>query len=135
MLDVKAMMNAMKGRERQTELMHKAEAKQREKQTELDKMQMGKTTLKSFFKSKNTIAKDIDAYTHSIEMLRQDIEQYNKLTMFITIYHGMLAIDSFKKLKGTAYLRMLNHFSIQEVSNAHLQATLAHSILEMQEKC
>ena len=48
---------------------------------------------------------------------------------FITIYHGHVAIDKFKRLKATTYYKMLNQFSIKEVSNAHLHATLAHEIL------
>jgi len=63
-----------------------------------------------------------------------DVENYKKLVNFITIYHGKMAIDKFKNLKSQAYLKMLNSFSVKEVSNAHIQATLSHSILEMQDK-
>lgn len=97
-------------------------------------MTLGKTTLKSFFKSKSTISKDIDGYTAAISQLDVDIENYKLLTNFITIYHGMMAIDKFKRLKAAAYYKMLNTFSIKEVSNAHLQATLAHSILQLQDQ-
>ena len=55
MLDIKAMMNAMQGRTNQEVLQQKAEAKQRDKKAELEKMTLGKTTLKSFFKSKSGI--------------------------------------------------------------------------------
>ena len=48
---------------------------------------------------------------------------------FITIYLGQIAIDKFKRLKANAYYKMLNQFSIKEISNAHLHATLAYSIL------
>lgn len=97
-------------------------------------MTLGKTTLKSFFKSKSTITKDIDSYSASIQQLEVDIDQYKKLVNFITIYHGQVAIEKFKRLKSAAYYRMLNQFSIKEVSNAHLHATLAHSILELQDQ-
>jgi len=53
------------------------------------------------------------------------------LVNFITIYHGQQAIDKFKAMKAAAYYKMLNSFSIKEVSNAHLHATLAHSILQL----
>ena len=66
MLDVKAMMVALSGKTNQELLCSKAESKQREKKTELEKMTLGKTTLKSFFKSKSTITKDIDAYSAAI---------------------------------------------------------------------
>ena len=48
-------------------MQHKAESKQRDKKTELEKMTLGKTTLKSFFKSKSTITKDIDSYSAAIQ--------------------------------------------------------------------
>ena len=133
-LDLKAMMNAMNGRANQEALQTKSETKQREKKAELEKMTLGKTTLKSFFKSKSTISKDIDAYSAAISQLDGDIDQYKKLVNFITIFHGQMAIDKFKRLKSAAYYKMLNSFSIKEVSNAHLHATLAHSILEMQDQ-
>jgi len=37
-------------------------------------MTLGKTTLKSFFKSKNTIQKDIDAYSATIQQLDVDTD-------------------------------------------------------------
>lgn len=134
MLDVKAMMNALNGRTSQEQLQQKAEKKQREKKTELEQMTLGKTTLKSFFKSKGTIQKDIDSYSAAIQQLDVDIDQFKKLVNFITIYNGQIAIDKFKRLKSAAYYKMLNSFCIKEVSNAHLHATLAHNILEMQDQ-
>jgi len=46
--------------------MTKTEQKQRDKKAELEKMTLGKTTLKSFFKSKAKVTKDIDSYTANI---------------------------------------------------------------------
>lgn len=66
LLDLKAMMASMKGLQITQDLQTKAEAKQREKKTELEKMTLGKTTLKSFFKSKTKISKDIDSYSAAI---------------------------------------------------------------------
>ena len=89
-------------------------------------MSLGKTTLKSFFKSKSTIEKDILNYQADIEALNVDIEDYRKLVNFITIYHGHMAIDKFKHHKIAQYYRMLNFFSVREISNAHISATLFH---------
>lgn len=82
------MIDAMQGREKMIQQQQKTEEKKRDKQTELDKMSMGKTTLKSFFKSKSTIEKDILNYQADIEQLNLDIEEYRKLITFITIYQG-----------------------------------------------
>ena len=133
LLDLRAMMESMKGRTTLEGATTKCEEKQREKKTELEKMTLGKTTLKSFFKSKSKITKDIDSYTAAIQQLEVDIENFKKLVNFVTIYHGANAIDKFKNLKAQSYLKMLNSFSIKEVSNAHLQATLSNTIMELQE--
>lgn len=66
-LEVRGMMDAMQGRDKLIIMQQKAEEKKRSKQTELDKMSMGKTTLKSFFKSKSTVEKDILNYQADIE--------------------------------------------------------------------
>ena len=97
-------------------------------------MTLGKTTLKSLFKSKTTITKDIDVYSAAIQQLDLDIDQYKKLVNFITIMHGQITIEKFKRMKAASYYKMLNTFSIKEVSNAHLHATLSHSILSLQDE-
>lgn len=67
LLDVRGMMDAMNGRDAVIQKQLKTEEKIREKQKELDKMTLGKTTLKSFFKTKSTIEKDILNYQADIE--------------------------------------------------------------------
>lgn len=74
LLNIKAMMSAMQGRMDQEVLQTKTESRQRDKKVELEKMTLGKTTLKSFFKSKSTINKDIDSYTAAIQQMDVDIE-------------------------------------------------------------
>lgn len=94
-------------------------------------MSMGKTTLKSFFKSKSTIENDITRYQREVEQMTTDLEEYRKLVNFIIIYHGNIAIDKFKSNKVAQYMRMLNNFAVREISNAHLAATLYHQLLEL----
>ena len=69
-----------------------------------------------------------------IEAMNVDVEDYRKLINFITIYHGQLAIDKFKKAKLLQYQKMLNFFAVREIGNAHVSATLYHSILELNEQ-
>ena len=70
----------------------------------------------------------------NIEQCNTEIEDYRKLINFITIYHGALAIDKFKKDKSHQYAKMLNLMSVREISNAFACATLNSRILELQEK-
>jgi sorting nexin-1/2 len=134
LLDVRGMMDAMNGRDAVIQKQLKTEQKIRDKQKELDKMTLGKTTLKSFFKTKSGVEKDILNYQADIEAMNVDVEDYRKLINFITIYHGQLAIDKFKKAKLLQYQKMLNFFAVREIGNAHVSATLYHSILELNEQ-
>lgn len=134
LLDVRGMMDAMSGRDAVIQKQLKTEQKIRDKQKELDKMTLGKTTLKSFFKTKSGVEKDILNYQADIEAMNVDVEDYRKLINFVTIYHGQLAIDKFKKAKLLQYQKMLNYFAVREIGNAHVSATLYHSILELNEQ-
>ncbi len=62
-------------------------------------MSLGKTTFKSFFKSKDGKEKEILNLQAKIEQANVDIEEYRKLINFITVYQGHFAIEKFKKDK------------------------------------
>lgn len=62
-------------------------------------MSLGKTTLKSFFKSKTGKEQEILNLQAQIEQANVDIEEYRKLINFITVYQGHFAIEKFKKDK------------------------------------
>merc|ERR1711862_148278 len=79
------MMDAMNGRDGVIQKQLKTEQKVRDKQKELDKMTLGKTTLKSFFKTKSGVEKDILNYQADIEAMNVDVEDYRKLINFVTI--------------------------------------------------
>ena len=59
---------------------------------EMDKLQMGKTTLKSIFKSKSSKETEIINLTMGIEGAKKDVEDYRNLVNFLSIYHGQVAI-------------------------------------------
>ena len=97
-------------------------------------MNLGKTTMKSFFKSKSQKESKVLTLQADIELTSQEILDFKKLTHFLTIYHGEMAIPKFKKAKSKMYMRSLNNFCVKEISNAHLCATLYHSLLDMEGK-
>jgi hypothetical protein len=99
MLDIQGMIDAIKGRENVMKKQINCESKRRDSQEELEKLSLGKATLKSFFKSKSGKESDMIALQARIEGANVDIEEYRKLINFITIYHGQLAIDKFKGQK------------------------------------
>jgi len=97
-------------------------------------LSLGKTTLTTFWKSKSSKEKDILNLQAKIEQGNVDIENYRKLVNFITIYHGQMAIDKFKKHKIQQYTKMLQGMSTRSIHNAYLNATLNALILETFEK-
>jgi len=50
-----------------------------------------------------------------VESTTTEIEDYKKLIHFLTIYHGEVAIEKFKKEKSTNYLKALSVFCVREV--------------------
>lgn len=86
------------------------------------------------FKSKSQKESNILTLQASIEIADQEVQDFKKLITFLTIYHGQVAIPKFKVTKSKLYLKMLNTFCVKEISNAHLTATLFHSLLELAKK-
>ena len=134
MLDIQGMINAMVGRENVMKRQLATESKKRDDQEELDKLSLGKTSLKNFWKSKETKEKDIVRYQQMIEQAGVDIEDYRKLINFITVYQAQFAIEKFKTDKVKQYSRMLYLMSVRSVANANMLAQLSNQILELQQK-
>lgn len=134
MLDIQGMIDAVKGREAVMKKQIALENKRRDDQEELEKLSLGKTTLKSFFKSKTGKEADILALQSKIEQANVDIEDYRRLINFITIYHGQLAIDKFKRQKSEQYKKMLQNMATRSINNSYLAATLNSGILQVFEQ-
>ena len=67
-------------------------------------------------------------------MANIQIEDYRRLVNFITIYHGQLAIEKFKKQKMQQYKKMLQNMATRSINNAYLSATLNSGILKIFEE-
>lgn len=92
LLDLKGLKSALEGRENVVKQQSATESKKRSDQQELDKLSQGKTTLKSFFKSKSSKESDILTLQSAIEQSIKDVEEFKKLVNFLTVYHGEIAI-------------------------------------------
>jgi hypothetical protein len=130
LLDVQGMYSALLGREMVMKLQLGVEQKKRDDQKEMGKLSEGKTTLKSVFKSKSKKEESILSLRAAIEVSDNEIADYKKLTGFLSVYHGQVAIVKFKQAKSKLYLKSLNAFCIKEISNAHVTATLYHGLLK-----
>lgn len=126
LLDLKGMSDALQGREQVVKSQSATESKKRSDMQEVEKLSQGKTTLKSIFKSSKSKENDIVSLQAAIEVATKDIQDYRKLINFLTIYHGQVAIQKFKKEKAQQYLRLMHNMSVKEISNSHQQATFWH---------
>ena len=108
-----------------------AEQKKKSNKAELDKLNEGKKTMKSMFKSKAGKESSVSKLTSSLENADQEIEDLQKVNNFLTIYHGQISIPTFKNSKAKMYLKSLNSFCLKEISNAHTSGILYHSLLEL----
>lgn len=133
MLDIQGMQNAFKTADTVVRRGQETESRRRSEIEELEKMQLGKTTLKSFFKSKEGKDQEIKALTKSIATGAFFVEEYRKLAEFVTVYQAQAAIPQFKRDKVRQYERMLLAMSAQSICNAHLQAQLSTQILALRE--
>ena len=120
MLDIAGMLNAMKTKDAVVKRQLVVEGNKKDDQEELEKLSLGKTTLKSFWKSKDSKEKDIIRLQAQIEQANVEIEEYRKLINFITVYQGHYAIEKFKKDKINQYTRMLQQMAVKSVHNANL---------------
>lgn len=64
-----------------------------------------------------------------IKVMDKEIEDFKSLIKFLTIYHGNENIPKFLANKQNAYVNTLSQFSLKEIQNSHLTATLYHSLL------
>lgn len=134
LLDLKGMSDALQGREQVVKQQSATESKKRSDQQEMEKLSAGKTTLKSIFKSAKSKDNEILALQAGIEVANKDIQDYKKLIHFLTIYHGQVAIQKFKKEKAKQYTKLMHNFAVKEISNSHAQAQFWHLCIELSQK-
>lgn len=124
------MYDALLGREQVMKSQLSTEQKKRDDQKEMEKVSSGKTTFKSLLKSKSKKEESVLNLKSAIEVADNEIADYKKLTNFLSIYHGQVAIPKFKITKSKIYIKSLNNFCVKEISNAHVTATLYHGLLK-----
>lgn len=95
-MDVNGMYEALQGRESLMKKQISTEQKKRNDTAELAKLQEGKKTMKSLFKSKAGKEDSILKLQTSIENSEKEVEDFKKVIHFLTIYHGQISIPAFK---------------------------------------
>ena len=92
--------------------------RKQQKQRELDKLKSGKSSMKTMFKSQNSIVNSITNLTREIANTEKEIECYDIYikTLIIQINHA--AIPYFKKDKVGLYNDLINTYSESYINNS-----------------
>jgi septal ring factor EnvC (AmiA/AmiB activator) len=97
----------------------KIESKKKSANSEVEKLNAGKKTFKTLFKSTNSKATEITKLTNTIASCDVDQENYEKMVTVVTAHLAKNVIPQFKKKKINSYVRAIKSFSESENSNSN----------------
>ena len=116
-IDFHALVEAIGQREVVEGMKHKAESKRKSSQSSLDKLNAGKKTFKTWFKSASSKANEVTNLTQGIAQWNVDIEHYEKILVYLDAYLGDIALPSFKKKKVNSYFTVMKDLAGSEQKN------------------
>lgn len=108
----------------------KLEGKKKANNDELNKLNAGKKTFKTLFKSKSGTQTKITTLSASISQLEKDIEEMDKLVKMIEIHLGEAVIPHFKETQMKHYYKICQNFAIMEIEDSNNSAKYWASFLE-----
>lgn len=112
----------------------KLEGKIKSTNSELEKLNSGKKTFKTLFKSQTGKANAITNLTTFIAQAEKDVEFYDKLIKVVTVNLYENAIPKFKKTKVQSYVSGLQEFCDSESKNSNEIYRCWSSVLEQIQK-
>ena len=117
-LDLHAFFEAVGGKGAMEGARQKYESKKKSANSDLEKLNSGKKTMKTFFKSQTGKADEISKLTTKVASADNDAEWYGKIIDVVTLHIAKNVIPTFKKAKIESYVRALKHFSQDEHANS-----------------
>lgn len=128
--DVEALQEAIHCRDKTIQHKGKLESKKKSDQEELNKLEAGKKTIKTLFKSTSGKQTKITTLTTGIAQLEKDIEDVTKLIKMIEVHLGETVIPRFKETQMRDYYRICQAFACNEISDANKTAKFWSEFLE-----
>ena len=129
-VDLHSLLEAISHRNSLESQKQKLENKIKKAGSDLEKLQMGKTTIKTLFKSQSSKQAMITNLTTFIAQAEKDIEVYRKIIRLVTIYLYQNVIPKFKTTKVNGYIASLKEFSDSESKNSKELFNCWSSVLE-----
>lgn len=129
-MDVEALQEAIQGRDRTYKTKQNIDSKKRSDTDELNKLNQGKKTLKTLFKSSSGKQAKITDLSNSISQAEKDIEEYDKLIKMIEVHLGETVIPAFKESQMKAYYKICQNIAMLEIDDANKVAKFWSGFLE-----
>ena len=119
--DVKAVQEALAQRENVIQVKNKVRAKKESLLKELDASKSGRTTLRTFFQSRNEKANFQEELEEQIKLLRGTESSYQKLTCILN-QHWQGQIQTFKQEKLEDFSEIVRQMAQIEIDNSNFKA-------------
>ena len=128
--DVEALQEAINCRDKTIAHKGKLEGKKKVTTEELTKLNAGKKTLKSIFKSQSAKQSSITTLSSTISQLEKDIEEVEKLIKMIEVHLGESVIPEFKETQMKNYYEICQQFACMEINDSNNTAKFWAEFLE-----
>lgn len=130
-LDIAAMQEAIDEKSNLESKRNQILSRKVSKQKELEKLKVGKSTLKTMFKSQSAKVNTITNLTREIQQIEREIECYDLYFKTLTLQINHAAIPYFKKDKVTLYNDLINTYSQHYINNSQLISQCFAKIMEL----
>lgn len=128
--DIEALQEAIQCRDRTIALKGKLEAKKKAETEELNKLNAGKKTLKTIFKSASGKQSKITTLSSNISQLDVDITSVERLIKMMEVHLGESVIPSFKDCQMKEYYKICFNTASMEIDDSSKIAKFWASFLE-----
>ena len=128
--DIEALQEAIQGRDKTVSIKNKIETKKKADSEELNKLNAGKKTIKSIFKSSSGKQAKITVLSSNISQAEKDLEEYDKLLKMIEVHLGETVIPQFKETQMKAYYKICSSIACAEIDDSNKTAKFWSSFLE-----
>ncbi len=133
-LDIAAMLEAIEMKSELESRRFSINLRKQQKQKELDKLKSGKSSMKTMFKSQNSIVNSITNLTREIASSEKEIECYDIYIKTLVIQINHAAIPYFKKDKIGLYNDLINTYSESYINNSQLVSQCFARIMELNQQ-
>jgi hypothetical protein len=128
--DIESLQEAIKGRDNILGIKNKILSKKRTDTEELEKLNQGKKTMKTLFKSASGKQAKITVLSSNISQAEKDIEEYDKLTKMVEVHLGETVIPTFKETQMKAYYQICQGVACAEIEDSNKTAKFWANFLE-----